>query len=110
MENLQITFSTILEGFGMLAIVAGGVKIILQMFAPFKSLVKRMEKCEARLDKHDQFLANDQTAIKEIRIAIRENSRVNLALLNHFIDGNGVEEMKELRKDTQDRLLGGDGV
>ena len=110
MENLQITMNTILEAFGMLALVAGGVKVILQMFAPFKNLVKRMEKCEARLNKHDQFLANDQTAMKEIRSAIRENSRINLALLNHFIDGNGVEEMKELRKETQDRLLGDNNV
>ena len=51
------------------------------------------------------FLGNDKQAIADIKEMAKENMRVNLALLNHFIDGNGVEKMKELREEIQDRIV-----
>ena len=97
MNEIQVTVSTILALFGALAVVAGGVKVIMQMCSPFKRIAQRITECEKRLDNHDIFLGNDKQAIADMR--------VNLALLNHFIDGNGVEKMKELREEIQDRMF-----
>lgn len=105
MENIQVTFQTILALFGALAVVAGGVKVIFQLLSPFKKLKARVGTCEKRLDEHDGYLRNDHTAIAEIKSLSRENLRVNIALLNHFIDGNGVEKMKVLREELEDNLL-----
>ena len=101
MNDIQVTVSTILALFGALAVIAGGVKVIMQMCSPFRRLTERITECEKRLDAHDSFLGNDKQA-KEMA---KENMRVNLALLNHFIDGNGVEKMKELREEIQDRIF-----
>ncbi len=105
MDDIQVTFSTILAFFGALTVIAGGVRVIVQAFSPFKKLTERIETCEERLGQHDMYLGNDKKAIEEIRNMARENLRVNLALLNHFIDGNGVERMKELREEIQDRII-----
>lgn len=105
MDDIQVTFSTILAFFGALTVIAGGTKVIMQMLSPFKKLSERIDACENRLSQHDVFLDNDQKAIKEIREMAKENLRVNMALLNHFIDGNGVDKMKALREEIQDRMF-----
>ena len=65
----------------------------------------RVGVCEARLDKHDTYFKNDKDAIADIKNLSRENLRVNIALLNHFIDGNGIDKMKMLREELEDNLL-----
>lgn len=105
MDDIQVTFSTILSILGAAAVIASGVRAIMQAFSPFKKLTERIDTCEERLGQHDMYLGNDKKAIEEIRNMARENLRVNLALLNHFIDGNGVQKMKELREEIQDRII-----
>ena len=105
MNDIQATFQTILAFFGALAVIAGGVKVIAQMFSPFKELRARVGVCEARLDKHDTYFKNDKDAIADIKNLSRENLRVNIALLNHFMDGNGIDKMKMLREELEDNLL-----
>ena len=105
MNDIQVTFQTILAFFGALAVIAGGVKVIAQMFSPFKELRARVGVCEARLDKHDTYFKNDKDAIADIKNLSRENLRVNIALLNHFIDGNGIDKMKMLREEMENNLL-----
>ena len=105
MNDIQVTFQTILAFFGALAVIAGGVKVIAQMFSPFKELRARVGVCEARLDKHDTYFKNDKDAIADIKNLSRENLRVNIALLNHFIDGNGIDKMTMLPEELEDNLL-----
>lgn len=105
MNDIQVTFQTILALFGALAIIASGIKVIVQMFSPFKELKTRVGVCEKRLDEHDTYLKNDKDAIADIKDLARENIRVNIALLNHFIDGNGIDKMKLLREELEDNLL-----
>lgn len=105
MNDIQVTFETILAFFGALAVIAGGVKVITNMLSPFRELKKRIAVCEKRLDDHDVYLKNDKEAIADIKTLSRENLRVNIALLNHFIDGNGIDKMKRLREELEDSLL-----
>lgn len=105
MENLQITWTTILAFFGALSVIAGGVKVIIQMFAPFKEIQNELREHKTRLDEHDELLHNDKGAIDDLKSLSRENMRVNIALLNHFIEGNGIEQMKLLRDGLQDKIF-----
>ncbi len=107
MESIQVTFQTILAFFGALAVAAGGIKVIVQALSPFKELKAKVAVCEERLNKHDLFFKNDNTEIDDLKKLTRENLRVNIALLNHFIDGNGVDKMKELRSELEQAMLEG---
>ncbi len=105
MENLQITWTTILAFFGALSVIAGGVKVIIQMFAPFKEIKKTLLEHTQQLKKHDELLHNDKDALDSLRSLQRENMRVNVALLNHFIEGNGIDKMKLLRDEIEDKIF-----
>lgn len=112
-SEIQVFFMVFLALCGAIVLIGNTVKTLIPLFTPYKKLEKEQGEQNKRLDKHDQFFANDQAAIAELQKAntelkqvIRDNSRVNLAILNHFIDGNGKEEMKALRNDVQERLLG----
>lgn len=104
MESINITLETILALFGGITVLAGGVKVIIGLTSPFKKLHKRVEVVEHRVDSHEGYLRNDKASIDELSMSIKENRRMNIALLNHFIDGNGVEHMKEMRDTLQDKL------
>lgn len=111
--DIQIFVMVFLSVCGGIVLIGNAIKTLIPLFTPYKKLEKEQGEQNKRLDKHDQFFANDQAAIAELQKAntelkqvIRDNSRVNLAILNHFIDGNGKEEMKALREDVQNRLLG----
>ena len=105
MENIAITWTTLLAFFGALSVIAGGVKVIIQMFTPFKEIRKTLHEHGDRLDKHDELLNKDKTALDDLKNMSRENTRVNIALLNHFIEGNGIEHMKLLRDNLQDKIF-----
>jgi ABC-type Fe3+-citrate transport system substrate-binding protein len=108
MEEIQITISTVLSIFGAFAIIASGVKAIANFLSPFKEIKSRLDVHDKKIEDHDRFLANDKQAIGDIRTMARQNTRVNLSLLNHFIDGNGVDKMKEIREELQDSMYNGD--
>lgn len=111
--DVQVFIMVFLAVCGGIVLIGNAVKTLIPLFTPYKKIEKEQGEHKQRLDKHDQFFANDQASIKELnegieelKQAIRDNSRVNLAILNHFIDGNGKEEMKALRNEVQNRLIG----
>ena len=58
---------------------------------------KQKEAIE-RLRRHEQ---NDFESLKDIRQIEKEQCRVMLVMLNHMIDGNGVESMKKTRGELE---------
>ena len=53
----------------------------------------------------DELLKKDKLSLEDLKNMSRENTRVNIALLNHFIEGNGIEQMKILRDGLQDKIF-----
>ena len=46
----HLNFEAILEFFGIVAIIGGGLKIILSATSPFKSIKERLDGAEMKLD------------------------------------------------------------
>lgn len=95
MEELTITWDTILAFFGAVAIIGGGLKVLAQLLNPFKEL-------KARLGKHDQLLDNDNKRLKaqeemqaEIRAEMKLQGMALMEIMNHMISGNDVEKLKK---------------
>lgn len=63
--------------------------------------IEKNKEAIARLQRHEQ---NDFEALHEIRQIEREQCRVMLVILNHMIDGNGVNKMKSTRQELE-RLI-----
>lgn len=86
-------------------VLAGNVAALLwKIISPglkVKNTVNKNSEAIARLQRHEQ---NDFEALHEIRQIEREQCRVMLVMLNHMIDGNGIERMKNTRAELE-RLI-----
>lgn len=94
----------ILETLGVIAVIAAGAKAISYFLSPFRTLKEKVDEHEAKLEQAESYLSKDKEAIEELRELVKDSIKLNLALVNHEIDGNDIEYMKELRKEIQAKL------
>lgn len=97
-EEVVTTVKTLLTIFGGLAVVAGGLAVISNLFSPIKEL---KEKVKA----HDQMLDNDKKSIKELEEYNKIACMSLLALINHEITGNSIENLKKQRSAIEQFLI-----
>lgn len=88
MENIEITFNTILQLFGAIAVLGGGIKIIVSALSPYRDLKERMKKAESKTQGVEQ-------ALNRIEDAQKIQGRALMELLNHLITGNDIEALKD---------------
>lgn len=88
MENIEITFNTILQLFGAIAVLGGGIKIIVSAVSPYKNLKERMKKTETKAD-------GIESALNRIENAQKIQGKALMELLNHTITGNDINALKD---------------
>ena len=105
MENIEITFNTILELFGALAVIGGGIKILVSLLNPYKEVT-------AKLKKHDELLTKDKEKMQEMDDALEriENEqkvqgKAIMALINHIITGNDKDKLKKTYQDMVNHYI-----
>ena len=69
-----------------------------------KEWKKPSDDLKSTVEKHDALLDNDNKRLKEIEDSNRMILQCLLVLINHSITGNGIEKMKDIRKELQDFL------
>lgn len=97
-KTVTISWGGILEFFGAVAVIGGGLKVLSQLLNPFKAL-------EERLKKHDDMLDNDNKRLKDLTKILerldegqKKQGKAMIELLNHTITGNDTDKLKA-RKD-----------
>lgn len=103
--NLENNIAALLEIFGILVAVAAGIRAIIYFLTPYKTMRNDIATLKVRMDEHDKFLKKDKEIIEELTELVRDSVKLQLALVNHEIDGNDIAYMKELRKEIHDKLL-----
>lgn len=66
---------------------------------------ERLDKVEKHLEEVDQYLAADKRRLDSLDEGNRATQRALLALLDHGIDGNNIEQMKQAKTDLQNHLI-----
>lgn len=82
--------SNILSFCGGVSIIGGALAVIWKCIGPAFHLSKRVDAIE----RHQK---NDLEKLREIEIAQKQLMKAVAALLNHQIDGNGIDNMKKIR-------------
>ena len=84
---------------GGIVAVAGAVKAVQNFFKPLLDIRKDVDvlkeqrmKCEVRFDK----ITRHQTEAREANQAVY---RALISIMNHMIDGNGIDSLKAARED-----------
>lgn len=103
--NIELTIQTILELFGALAIIAGGVKAISYLANPFRQIKDRLER-------HDELFGKDKRAIENLQQSTQKSEEkinaIGLAiseLINHEITGNDIDSLKQRQRELNELLL-----
>lgn len=73
--------------------------------APNAKQDERLDKVEKHLEDVDQFLNQDKKRLDSIEKGNRATQRALLALLDHGIDGNNIEQMQHAKEMLQDHLI-----
>lgn len=82
---------------------AGGV--IGKWIAPAlkaKSTIKEHEKRLAKIEEHEK---SDLEMLKDMQMSIKQQNRAMLAVVNHMIDGNGIDRLRQSRDELTDLLM-----
>ena len=98
MEELSITWQTILAFCGGVAVIAGAVKIIWSTFSPLRELKKRV-------DKHDTILDKDNNRLKSIEDGQKVQCQALMCIMQHMIDGNDINNLKKVRNEINTYLI-----
>lgn len=80
-------------------------KAIQTAKAPNVKQDERLDKVEKHLEEVDSFLAIDKKRLDSLDEGNRATQRALLALLDHGIDGNNIEQMKHAKEDLQNHLI-----
>lgn len=98
MQNIEITFTTILEFFGAIAVIGGGVKIIVSSLNPFKEV-------KAKVKKHDEQLEELDKSLDRIEKEQKVQGKALMVLINHIVTGNDVDKLKKVYQDMVNHYI-----
>lgn len=109
MDNVTITFNTLLQLFGAIAIVGGGVKILFALFSPWRDLKAKMERnkkeiyvTKNRLDKQDMKLNDIDSRMEKQDKAIAVIGLSISELINHILTNNDKDKLKAKREELNE--------
>lgn len=98
MTNIEITFNTILQIFGAIAVIGGGIKIIVTAFSPYRDLKEKVKKQAEKI-------AGVESSLERIEESQRVQGKALMELLNHIITGNDIEKLKERHDELVDHYI-----
>ena len=81
------------------------VKAVRAAKAPEQKQNKEIEEIKTRLDKVEREMLKDEKQLKDARECNHVITKGVLALLDHGINGNNIDQMKEARQDVNQYLI-----
>lgn len=81
------------------------VKAVKTARAPNVKQDERIAAVEDRLDTVERKLSNDDSRLRDIEKGDRATQRALLALLDHGLDGNNTEQMRQAKEELQNHLI-----
>ena len=98
MENIEITYNTILQIFGAIAVIGGGIKIIISALSPYKDLKEKVKKQAEKIK-------GVESSLERIEESQRVQGRALMELLNHIITGNDIDKLKQRHDDLVEHYI-----
>lgn len=115
MENLTIAQTVMVVGgvilalCGMVSTIGGAVEKVVRVWKATKAPEQRQNEeitaIKTRLDKVERKLENDKLEIADSKECNHVLTKGMLALLEHGINGNNIDQMKEAKHDVNTYLI-----
>lgn len=88
----------ILSFCGGISLLGGAATVIYKMVYPAFHFQKRVKELE-------DHAATDEARLKELEEMQKQQTKCLAAMLNHYITGNGVEDMKKVRDELLENII-----
>ena len=109
----EISINDLLQLFGMIAIIGGGMKYLVSLLDPFRKLKSEVGAIKDYLTKDKQRLDEGDEKMKSIDKKIERQDKalavIGLAvseMINHQITGNDVSALKERQRELDEFFYG----
>ena len=109
----EISINDLLQLFGMIAIIGGGMKYLVSLLDPFRKLKSEVGAIKDYLTKDKQRLDEGDEKMKAIDKKIERQDKalavIGLAvseMINHQITGNDVSALKERQRELDEFFYG----
>lgn len=105
MENIEITFNTILQFFGAVAVIGGGIKLIISALNPYKEIKANLKKHEENFEKEKKRLDDVDESLERIEQEQKVQGKALMVLISHLITGNDTEKLKKTYQDLVNHYI-----
>lgn len=111
MENLSpaVVWAVILSGASAIVLILNAVEKVAKVTkaakAPNAEQNKRLDDLEHEVEDINRKLSNDWARMALMDEGNRASQRALLALLDHGIDGNNIEQMEKAKEELQNHLI-----
>lgn len=103
MEDITVKF--FIEGVVLLASFVAAMKVLLKPLKKAKLMDDKLNKHSERIDQIIQQQEELNAQISQLIKFQKIQCKSEINLINHMIDGNGVEEMKKSRQEFMDLTI-----
>ena len=94
MESIIITFDTVLQFFGAIAVIGGGVKIIVSAFSPYRDMKQKLKNHDKQFEENNKRIDGIEGTLERIEESQRLQGKALMELLNHIITGNHIDKLE----------------
>ena len=105
MENIEITYNTILQFFGAIAVIGAGVKLIISATSPYKEISAKLKKHEDTFQKDRERLDELDQSLERIEKEQKVQGKALMVLISHLITGNDTEKLKKTYQDMVNHYI-----
>lgn len=85
--------------------IVGAIGLISAIVVAIKSALKPIQTFEKRIEAIEQHQNNDNKRLKVQEQDLKTILRTEIAILQHMIDGDHVDDCRKLLKEVQDYLI-----
>ena len=108
---MVITYEMISFACGAVIMVGGACAVLYKLIKPVIAIVQKdktdREEFEERITGIEKHQEKDLERFQRQEELTKVQLKALLSLVNHMIDGNGIESMKKIRNELQDILVNG---
>ncbi len=105
MEQIAEIGQMILAALGAIVLISKTGEAVSYLFTPFTKIKESINTNQKTIKEHANCIETNTESINELKKFNKTLGASQLAMLNHFIDGNGVEGMKKVREELQSSLF-----
>lgn len=108
-QIVALLFAFILAAAGAVVTMGNAIEKLVKLWrvakAPNDEQNDRLAKLEDRMDEVENKLTHDHERFESLDTGNRVTQRALLALLDHGIDGNNIEQMQHAKEELQNHLI-----